>query len=88
MSYGQKNNKKGDKKGASFTQKRGFRHAYAYAYVREDIAYCINRVSYYFWRQWFWLIYWPETGCIAKNVHEKCVVLDLHILISSYNFHD
>jgi hypothetical protein len=54
--------------------------------MREDIVYCINGVSYYFWGQRFWMIYWPEIGCIAKNAHDKLVVLNLHIRISTYDF--
>ena len=56
---------------ASVTRKRGFRHAY----IREDIAYSINGVSYYFWRQRFSMIYQPKTSCFAKTDHDKFFAL-------------
>ena len=67
---------------ASLTRKRGFR----LAYIREDIAYYINGVSQCFWGQRFWMLSGPETGCFAKNAHDKFVVLNLHICITTYNF--
>ena len=52
---------------ASLTRKRGFRHAY----IREDIAHCINGVSCYFWGRRFWMIYGPKRACFAKNGHDN-----------------